>query len=312
MRRLAWLGAGLLAGLAAAAWSGGGGWPGSRPASVVVSSKLDTEGGVLGYVILRALEARGIPVTDKVQLGATPILRQAIIQGQVDIYPEYTGNAAFFFNKPDLPVWKRAAAGYALAKRLDFEAHRIVWLSPASADNTWSIAVRRDVAEPNGLRTMSDFGRYVAGGGAITLAASTEFVSSPATLPAFEAAYGFRLAPAALITLSGGDTAATIAAAAQGVSGANAAMAYGTDGAVAPLGLLAMADDKGVQPVYLPAPIVREAVLAAHPEIAAILKPVFEALDLATLRELNGRVQLGGEPAARVAAEFLARKGFGP
>ncbi len=99
------------------------------------------------------------------------------------------------------------------------------------------------------------------------LAASAEFVSSPAALPKFQEVYGFTLKPEQLVTLSGGDTAATIAAAAQQTNGVNAAMVYGTDGGIAPSGLTVMADDKGVQPVYEPAPIIREAVLQANPQI---------------------------------------------
>ena len=80
-------------------------------AKVVVSSKIDTEGGVLGNVIALALEANGVAVEDRIQLGGTPIVRKAILAGEIDIYPEYTGNAAFFFNKADDPVWKSAAKG---------------------------------------------------------------------------------------------------------------------------------------------------------------------------------------------------------
>lgn len=277
---------------------------------VVVSSKIDTEGGVLGNIILQALKAHDIPVESKIQLGATPIVRQAITQGQIDIYPEYTGNAAFFFNKGDLPVWNNAEKGYEEAKKLDYDANKIVWLTPAKANNTWAIAVRADVADPNHLKTLSDFGAYVSKGGKIKLAASSEFVTSPAALPAFQKAYGFKLGPDQLITLSGGDTAATIAAAAQQTSGANAAMVYGTDGGIAPSGLKVMEDDKGVQPVYLPTPIIREARLKEYPQIADILKPIFEALDLETLQKLNGRVQVAGEPADAVAADFLSKHGF--
>ncbi|MCJ2136240.1 ABC transporter substrate-binding protein [Methylobacterium sp. J-026] len=285
---------------------------GARAGAVVVASKLDTEGGVLGSIILQALNARGIPTVDKTQLGATAILRQALLEGQIDIYPEYTGNAAFFFGRPDLPVWKDAAAAYETARTLDLKANDLVWLTPASANNTWAIAVRAEIAEAAGLRTMSDFGRYVAGGGAIKLAASTEFVSTPAALPAFGRTYGFALRPDQLVILAGGDTAGTIAAAARGTSGTNAAMVFGTDGSLAAARLVVMDDDRGVQPVYQPAPVVRGAVLRAHPEIAPALDPIFRALDLVTLRDLNGRVQLGGEPAASVAADFLRRSGFVP
>ena len=294
------LGAALALGLAA----------GAAQAQVVVSSKIDTEGGVLGNIILSVLNANGVKTTDRVQLGATPVVRKALIAGEIDIYPEYTGNAAFFFNEADDPAWKDATKAYELAKTLDFDANKIVWLTPSPANNTWAIALRKDVAEQNKLATLSDFGKYVSGGGQVVLAASSEFVNSAAALPAFQTTYSFTLKPEQLITLSGGDTAATIAAAANQTNGANAAMVYGTDGGIAPSGLVVLEDDKGVQPVYQPSPIIREAVLKANPQIEEILKPVFEKLDLVTLQDLNGRVQVGGEPAKAVAEDFLKKNGF--
>lgn len=279
-------------------------------AQVVVSSKIDTEGGVLGNIILSILNANGIATTDRLQLGATPVVRTAITAGEIDIYPEYTGNAAYFFEKADDPAWKNAAQAYEQAKTLDYDANKIVWLTPSPANNTWAIALRKDVADENSLATLTDFGKYVAGGGEVVLAASSEFVNSAAALPAFQTTYGFKMKPEQLITLSGGDTAATIAAAANQSNGANAAMVYGTDGGIAPSGLVVLEDDKGVQPVYQPAPIIREDALKQHPEIADLLKPVFEKLDLVTLQGLNGRVQLGGEPAKAVAEDFLKKNGL--
>ena len=282
----------------------------SASAQVVVSSKIDTEGGVLGNIIQLVLNANNIKTTDRIQLGGTPVVRKAITAGEIDIYPEYTGNAAFFFEKADDPVWKDAAKAYDAAKKLDYDANKIVWLSPSPANNTWAIALRKEVADTNKLATLSDFGKYVAGGGTVVLAASAEFVNSAAALPAFQTTYGFTLKPEQLITLSGGDTAATIGAAANQTNGANAAMVYGTDGGIQPSGLVVLEDDKAVQPVYQPAPIIREEVLKQHPEIEALLKPVFAKLDLVTLQELNGRVQLGGEPAKGVAEDFLKKNGF--
>ncbi len=279
-------------------------------AQVVVSSKIDTEGGVLGNIIKLVLEANGIAVTDRIQLGGTPVVREAIAAGQIDIYPEYTGNAAFFFNRADEPIWNDAAQAYEEAKRLDYEANKIVWLQPAPANNTWGIAIRSEIAEANGLETMSDLATYVNGGGEVKLAASAEFVSSPAALPKFQEVYGFKLEPSQLVTLSGGDTAATIAAAAQQTNGVNAAMVYGTDGGIAPSGLTVLADDKGVQPVYQPAPIIRDPVLSQHPDIPGLLNPIFAELDLVTLQELNGRVQVGGEAPAAVAQDWLKQNGF--
>jgi len=112
--------------------------------------------------------------------------------------------------------------------------------------------------------------------------------------------------------LSGGNTAATLRAAAEAMSGVNAAMAYGTDGAIAALGLTALEDDKGAQIVYAPAPVVREAVLQQHPEIAKLLDPVFATLTLETLQQLNAEIAVDGEDAAAVAAAYLKSKRFLP
>lgn len=279
-------------------------------AQVVVSSKIDTEGGVLGNIIKQVLEKNDIPVQDRIQLGATPIMREAITAGQIDIYPEYTGNGAFFFDRAEEPIWNDAAKAYEEVAKLDYEKNKIVWLSPSPANNTWAVALRSDVAEANKLSTFSEFGNWVAGGGEIKLAASSEFVNSAAALPKFQSVYGFTLKPEQLVVLSGGDTAATIAAAAQQTNGVNAAMVYGTDGGISSAGLIVLQDDKGVQPVYQPVPIIREKVLNEHPQIRELLKPVFAALTLDVLQELNGRVQLGGEPAAAVATDFLTKNGF--
>lgn len=279
-------------------------------AQVVVSSKIDTEGGVLGNVIKLVLEDSGIEVTDRIQLGGTPVVREAIAAGQIDIYPEYTGNAAFFFNRADEPIWNDADQAYAEAAKLDLEANNIVWLQPAPANNTWAVALRNEVADGNNIETFSDFAAFVNGGGEVKLAASAEFVSSPAALPKFQEVYGFTLQADQLVTLSGGDTAATISAAAQQTSGVNAAMVYGTDGGIAPSGLTVLDDDKGVQPVYEPAPIIRKDVLDQYPQIADLLAPVFAKLDLETLQELNGRVQVGGEAAAAVARDWLTQNDF--
>jgi len=283
---------------------------GMANAQVVVSSKIDTEGGLLGNIISQVLQANNVPVTEKIQLGATSVVRSAIIAGQIDIYPEYTGNGAFFFNKADDPEWNDAQKAYDAVKKLDYDANKIVWLAPAPANNTWAIALRKDVAEQNKLVTFSDFGKWVAGGGQVKLAASAEFVSSPAALPKFEQVYGFTLKPEQLVTLSGGDTAATIAAAANQTDGVNAAMVYGTDGGIAPSGLVVLEDDKGVQPVYQPAPIIREAVLQQYPQIKDLLAAVFAKLDLTTLQTLNGRIQVGGEGAKAVAFDWLKQNGF--
>jgi osmoprotectant transport system substrate-binding protein len=279
---------------------------------VVVASKIDTEGALLGNMIVNILDAHGVPVQNKLQLGPTNIVRAAILSGQIDIYPEYTGNGALFLHMEDDPAWKNWTRGYALVQSLCRERNHLIWLNPAPANNTWVIAVRKDLAGQAGLTSMDDFAKYVTSGGRIKLAASAEFVESPSALPAFETTYGFHLSDEQLLTLSGGNTSATLRAAAEQMSGVNAAMAYGTDGAIAALGLVALKDDKGAQIVYAPAPVVREMVVQQHPEIGAWLDPVFASLTLETLQALNGEVVVDGLDGAVVAASYLKSKHFLP
>src|SRR3712207_85075 len=180
----------------------------------------------------------------------------------------------------DDPVWKGAESAFETVKRLDQEKNNLVWLDRAPANNTWLIAVRGDVARRDQLKTMEDFARNVQKDGAIKLAGSAEFVESPAALPSFEKVYGFKLPREQIVVLPGGDTAVTMRAAAQGVSGVNAAMVYGTDGAIAALDLVVMDDTKGAQIVYEPAPVVRADIIKRHPQIASALARVFGTLSL--------------------------------
>ncbi|MBS1176411.1 MAG: transporter substrate-binding protein [Proteobacteria bacterium] len=302
---LVWLAALTLLGLPDAA-------PAQPQPAVRVASKIDTEGLLLGELIIRTLQAHGIKTENRLQLGSTQIVRAALVAGEIDLYPEYTGNGAFFFADEKNPAWKNHAAGHARAKALDLERNKLVWLQPAPANNTWAIAVRQDLARSQKLSTLADLGRYVAGGGKLKLAASAEFVERPDALPAFQAAYGFKLRQDQLLMLAGGDTAVTVRAAAEQTSGVNAAMAYGTDGPVATLGLVILEDPKGVQPVYAPAPVIRADVLARQPRIATLLAPLFASLDGPTLQRLNAQIALEGQDARKVAEAHLKAKGLIP
>jgi osmoprotectant transport system substrate-binding protein len=277
---------------------------------VKVGSKIDTEGALLGNIILQVLESHGVKTVNKVQLGTTPVVRGAITSGELDIYPEYTGNGAFFFKDENDPAWKNAQQGYEKVKKLDQQQNKLTWLAAAPANNTWTIAVRDDLAKKNKLTSLDDLSRYLKAGGDFKLAASAEFIERPDALPAFEKAYGFDLKQNQLLSLAGGDTAVTIKAAAQQTSGVNAAMAYGTDGPVAALGLQTLTDPKGVQPIYAPAPVVRDAVLKAYPELPTWLDPVFASLDEKTLQKLNASIAVEGLDAKKVAADYLKQKGF--
>jgi len=279
------------------------------PAAVVVSSKLSSESAMIGQMIRLLLAAHGIATIDRTKIGATPVVRKALLVGEVDLYVEYTANAGFFFNIPQDPAWKDLQRGYELGARLDYAANHIVWLTPAPASNSWALAVRRDLAQAHHLTSMSDFGRWVAGGGQVVLACSAEFANA-GTLRALEQAYGFRLQSDQKIVLAGGETSATIAAAAARTNGTNTAMVYGTDGGIVAANLVELEDDRHEQPIYAPVPTVREAVLRATPQIATLVKPLMQGLTRATLQQLNARVQIDGESEQSVAEDYLRHAGF--
>jgi osmoprotectant transport system substrate-binding protein len=279
-------------------------------APLVVASKSDTEGALTGAMIAQVLSRLGLPVERKLGLGPTLIVRASLLSGEVTIYPEYTGNGAFFTGTETDPVWKSPQGAFDTIRRRDAE-RGLVWLQRAPANNTWLIAVNGDLARREGLATMADFAR-AARAGLIRLAASTEFVESPAALPSFEAAYGFTLSLDRIVSLPGGDTAVTARAAAQGISGVNAGMVYGTDGALAALDLTVMSDPLGAQIVYEVAPVIRADTLARHPAIGPALARVFATLDATTLRRLNARITVEGEVAESVAARHLAENGLLP
>ncbi len=280
---------------------------------ITIGSKIDTEGSVLAQVIRLMLEQNGISVEDRSGFGTTSVVRAALLAGEIDLYPEYTGTALTFFPEAELPegVSTNAERLYQTVKELDAQ-NGVVWLGRSPANNTWSIAVPAALAAEHGLATIADIARYVNEGGQFKLAASQEFVDRDDALPAFERTYGFEVTDAQLVILAGGNTTQTETAAARGTDGVNAAMAYGTDGTLSALGLVALTDPEGAVAIYQPAPIVRAAVAEAYPQLGAILDPVFSVLDEATLAELNGRVAVNGENPAAVAQEFLTSRGFLP
>ena len=278
-----------------------------------VGSKIDVEGPVLAQIMIAMLQKNGFTVEDKTRTGATDVVRKALLSGQIDIYPEYTANGVLVFlkdQKIDPAVLKDATQTYDTVKKLDLQVNGVVWLQPAPANNTWAVAVPAAFSTANNIKTMADWAAYINKGGTVKIVGSQEFFTSAAAMPAFEKAYGFTLSKNQIVALGTGDTAVTEKAASQGTSGANAAMAYGTDGTIAALNLVVLSDPLAAQPVYQPAPTATKAIMAKYPEIATILDPVFKQLTLETLQKLNGQVAVDGKDPKTVATDWLTAQGF--
>ncbi|WP_404825750.1 glycine betaine ABC transporter substrate-binding protein [Deinococcus detaillensis] len=276
---------------------------------IVVGGKLDPEAQILGQIIYLTLKNAGLEVTDKTALGDTGVNRKAIMAGEIDVYPEYTGNAVYLF--PDAKIGSKQAGNsgtiYNLAKKLDAK-NGVTWLKPAKVNNTWVIAVPQKLAADNKMKSVADLARYLKGGGSFKIAGSPEYFNRPDTMPMFESVYGFKLSADQKLVLAGATPPQAQQAASSGTNGVNAAMAYGTDGTLSALNLVALTDPKGAQAVYQPAPTIRTDILKANPQIADILNKAFASIDQPTLQKLNGEVALQGRSAQDVASAYLKSK----
>lgn len=278
---------------------------------IVVASKLDPEAQLLGQIILLTLRDAGFEVTDKTSLGDTGVARKAILSGEIDVYPEYTGNAVYLF--PEAKIASDKAQDpreiFKLAKTLDAK-NGITWLNPANVNNTWALALPAKFAKANKLSSYADLAGYLSKGGNLKVAGSPEFFNRPDAFQLFENTYGFKLKADQKLLLAGATPLQTQQAAASGQNGVNAAMAYGTDGTIAALGLVVLKDPKNAQPVYQPAPIIRTEVLKANPKIQTLLNKAFRTLNQTGIQKLNAQIAVEGKPAREVAQTFLKSKGL--
>lgn len=278
---------------------------------VRVGSLLDSEGTLLGSMVILMLEADGIKTEDKTKLGTPEVVRAALVAGEIDATIDYTGSGQYYHEGEEGdPKWKNAEQAYAAIKQLDKEKNDLIWLTPAPANNSEFIATTKALAEKESIETMADFAGYVNGGGEVVLIAAQSWIDNPLGLKGYEEAYGFTLTDDQLIALSTGNTAEMLSALAKGTDGVNFSLAYGTDGQLNELDLIIITDTKDIPPVYEPTPVFRGDIIAAYPQIESILEPVFLSLDQAKLQELNARIAFGGEDPRAVATSYLEANGF--
>lgn len=273
--------------------------------AIVIGSFIDTEGGILGNMILLALEENDYLMDDKVQFGTPDVQRNALLQGELDMGVDYSGNGQFYSKGLSDDIWRDAVKGYEAIRDYDEKENSLNWLKPAKANNTESLAVKKDFAEANNLKTMEDLAKYINDGKEIKLITSQIFAEKEVGLVGLEKAYGFKLTAAQLIILPHGNTAETLKALANGTDGVNVALAYATDGSLADLGLFILEDPKSIPPVYEPSAIIRKEVLDKYPEVRTIVEEVFSLLTKENLQEMNKKVIVDGLSPKDVAEEFL-------
>lgn len=277
----------------------------AKKGPITVASFIDSEGAILGQMMVILLEQDGFEVIDKTEFGTPDILRKALIAGEVDLVLDYTGSGQYYHDVEDTDVWSDAREGYLLTKKLDKEKNNIIWLEPANVNNTEALAVRREFSEGNNIKNMEDLARYVNEGGFVKLITSSSFAENIKGLRGFEEAYDFNLNNDQLILLASGNTAEMLKALVEKTNDVNISLVYGTDGALDKMDLVVLDDPKSIPPVYLPAPVLKGSLYEKYPEIEATLGRLFKILSADALRELNSKVSYDGIEPATVAREYL-------
>ena len=274
---------------------------------VNVASKGFTEQVILGKIMVNLLKDRGIPVKDRTSLGGTKVNREALEQGQIDVYMEYTGTAWMnFFKKKE--VVRDSMGLFEKVKAIDAKKG-LIWLTPAKFNNTYAIVMPAKKADELGIKTLSDWAAWIKKNpGKMTVAVNTEFYSRADGFKGMMGYYGLKFGkdiPDSDVKKMETPLCKKAVRDGQAMCG----MAFATDGEIKAYNQIVLTDDKNYFPIYNPAPVIRKAVLDQYPEIKFILGEIGPSLDTATMTRLNYRVNVNGEKPAWVAKSWL--KGVG-
>ncbi|SDE83771.1 glycine betaine ABC transporter substrate-binding protein [Limimaricola pyoseonensis] len=268
---------------------------------IVVGGKNFTEQQLMASITEQLLEANGFEVDNRAGMGSA-VVRQAMESGQVDVYWEYTGTSLITYNKIEERL--DAAATYERVKELDAEKG-IVWLDASQANNTYGLAMRAEDAQARGIATLSDLAAKVNAGETITFGSNAEFYARPDGLKPLEAAYAFEFGRANVKRMDSGLVFQALRDAQVDVG-----LVFATDGRIPAFDFVVLQDDQAYFPAYALAPVVRDEILAAHPEIGELMNAVAAKLDDAVMAQLNARVDVEQVSIENVAADFLKESGL--
>lgn len=267
--------------------------------TITVGSKNFTEQLILGELMAQMLEAHtNLKVNRRFNLGGTMICHGALVNGEIDVYAEYTGTGLTAILKdPVISDPDKAFQHVAEAYRHRFD---VEWLNPFGFNNTYAMTVRTEDAEHFGWRDISDLGKM-----APTLKAgfTAEFAERPDGYPGVSKAYGFRFGQVKDL-----DPSLMYEAVSNGE--VDVICAFATDGRIAAYHLTPLRDNLNFFPPYYAAPVVREEVLRRYPEVKTVLSRLEGVLDNAAMQRLNFEVDGKKRPVGRVVAEFLKQKGL--
>ncbi|WP_438280548.1 glycine betaine ABC transporter substrate-binding protein [Pseudomonas alabamensis] len=265
-----------------------------------IGARVFTEQTILAEITAQYLETKGYKTRITTGLGSN-IARQAHETGQLDLIWEYTGTSLVSYNHVQERMTDPEAT-YALVKKLDGE-QGLVWLAPSRFSNTYALGLPRKVAEayPQ-INTISDLKQVLQDEKAKhhLVALDTEFANRPDGLVGMLQTYGMHLGRENIRQMDGG-----LVYTALRNNQAFCGLVYTTDGRLDAFGIKLLEDDKHYFPDYTAAPVIRQQTLDASPELAALLKPLAEALDGDTMRHLSAQADVEHLSPSLVAAQFL-------
>lgn len=265
-------------------------------AQVKVGSKNFTEQFVVAELYAQALEAAGIKVERKLNLGGTLVAHKALEERQIDVYPEYTGTMLINVLKAE-PMTDRKTV-YDKVKA-DYATKGLAVLNEAPMNNTYNMVVRPETAQKYKLETLTDLAKVSKD---LKLGAGPEFRDRKDGIPGLRAKYGMEFKE---------DLQMAIGLRYQAIANGQIDIVngYATDGMIGALKLKRLKDDKSLWPPYYLVPVVRRETLDANPKMAEVLNRVSAMLDDATITDLNYKVDGEKKEPKDVARDFLRAKG---
>jgi len=268
-------------------------WSCSRQ-GIVIGSKNFTEQVILGEIAAQQIERKcHLPVERRLDLGGTLLAHKALQDGQIDLYPEYTGTALSSVLKEKIPA--DSARVYMEVKDAYRERFHLIWLPPLGFNDTFAMVVRKEDGRRLPQQDLS-----AAKVRAWRLGVGYEFLTRPDGLARLNQIYGLRW----LGTPRTMDLGLLYRALQQ--RKIDMAAANSTDGMLTEPQYMVLADDKRAFPPYNACFVVRERILNQYPQVGLALSMLSNHIGDDTMRELNRRVDVEHQRVERVVRDFLA------
>lgn len=268
----------------------------SRNGAIVVGSKNFTEQLVLGEIAAQQLERKlHIRVERKLNLGGTLLTHEAIVRGDIDIYPEYTGTGSSVVLKQSIP--DDPARAYMVVKDGYLRRFHLIWLPPLGFNDTFAMVVRT----PEGQR-LSAPNLSAADSRSWRLGVGYEFLTRPDGLERLNQVYALRW--------NGTPRSMDLGLLYQALRQRKVDMAAGnsTDAPLTERDFLVLKDDKKAFPPYSACYVVRKSLVDQQPQVELALIMLSNHISEETMRALNRRVEVEHQPVERVAQDFLAKQ----